>query len=585
MENALFSFEPVSYGGAQGIYEYQHQCYGKEIGLKKRKQTHVYGEEELGGFNHLGSKYGLHQETIPQKEVLLSKYQPQYTSSDFEMLDDFQLNMVSPPVQSLLHSADFDYVLSEFSDLILPQKEMVNVPTTMASLEILTNYPGGKKWMNGEKINVEQTCTKVEACKRLSTEEVMRVAGARYIEFSSQKYDQYPFAGALSGLAEEETKDVELAHLLFASAEKVGNQQFDRASRLLIQCDYLSSRTGNPVQRVVYYFAEALRGRINSETGSRTSKWFEEEEKQLSDIEEMMLTPNPAIIACYQTLPFSQIMMFGGVQSIVENVASAKKVHLIDLGIKTGMAWIILMQALSTRQGCPVELFRVTAVGTSSRKQLEETGKRCTSFAESMNISFSFNVVIVPDMKDLREDMFELGEGEVVAIYAPFILRTMVSEPGSLESLMRVIRNLKPCVMVLMEIEANHNSPAFVSRFIEALFYFSAFFDCLEACMDRDSQDRMVTERNYFGCAIQNIVANEGEKRKIRHVGIEVWRAFFARFGMVELELSHSSMYQSNLVLKQFACGSSCTLDMIRKSLIVGWKGTPIHSLSSWKFQ
>ncbi|KAF6169998.1 hypothetical protein GIB67_034390 [Kingdonia uniflora] len=47
------------------------------------------------------------------------------------------------------------------------------------------------KMLDSFNLHFEQTYTKVEACKGLSTEEVMRVARARYIELSSQKRDDW----------------------------------------------------------------------------------------------------------------------------------------------------------------------------------------------------------------------------------------------------------------------------------------------------------------------------------------------------------------------------------------------------------
>ena len=206
------------------------------------------------------------------------------------------------------------------------------------------------------------------------------------------------------------------------------------------------------------------------------------------------------------------------------------------------------------------------------------------SFAQTMNLPFSFKLVMVSNMLYLKEDLFEIEADEAIAVYAPVSLRTMIAQPERLECLMRVIRSIDPCVVVVSEVEANHNSLVFVNRFIEALFYFSAFFDCLEACLNRDCENRRITEYMYFGHGIRNIVAADGEERKVRRVKIDVWRAFFARFGMVETELSKSSLHQASLVAKEFACGSSCTLDMNQKSLLIGWRGTPILFLSAWNF-
>lgn len=79
-------------------------------------------------------------------------------------------------------------------------------------------------------------------------------------------------------------------------------------------------------------------------------------------------------------------------------------------------------------------------------------------------------MVMVPAMLDLKEDMFELDSEEIVAVYCQFVLRSMVLQPDRLESVMREIKNIHPCVTVVTEVEANHNSPVFVTRFIEALF-------------------------------------------------------------------------------------------------------------------
>jgi hypothetical protein len=297
-----------------------------------------------------------------------------------------------------------------------------------------------------------------------------------------------------------------------------------------------------------------------------------------------MMTLNPAILACYQNVPFSQVAHFAGIQAIVEKVNRAKRIHIIDLEIRNGVQWTVLMQALVSQHESPLELLKISAIGSTSKELIEDTGKRLMSFAETMNIPFSFKVVMVSDMLDLKKDLFELGAEEAVAVYAENSLRSLIALPNRLDSIMKVFRNINPRIVVVMEVEANNNSPSFVNRFIEALFFYSAYFDCFDACMGRDSPNRMIAESKYIRQEIRNIVATEGEERKIRHVKLDVWRTFFARFAMVETELSKSSLYQASLLLNKIARWSSCTLDMNEKSLVIGWKGTPMHSLSVWKF-
>lgn len=579
------SFQGLDFGGVE-IKSFED---GEGEGGNKRKQAHFYATQDLGDFDDLGSDSGFDQENTAEGGFWLPKYQQRSPFSNCEFFDNLHFNIVSPPLQSSLEEIPMlDEIRTRTPELVEPAKEkQYSFPL---ALELLNSHGSGVKRFNGEAINKTSngiTCTKVGQGK-LSTEDVMRVAGAKFIQSCSQGIDglsspSHPFGPYFSGLSNEEFEDVQLSEFLLAAAEKVGSQQFDAASRLLNQCDHLSSYTGNPVQRIVYYFSEALREKIGRETGRITS--WDLERKQYYDLEKAMMSPNPTSIAVHQGVPFCQVAQFTGMQAILENVAEAKKVHVIDFAIRNGVQWTILMQALAVREECPLELLKITAVGTTSKSKIEDTGKRLLSFAQSMGLPFSFKIVMVPDMLDLKEDLFELDDEEAVVVYSQFLLRTMIGQPDRLESLMGVVRNINPGIVLVTEVEANHNSPAFVTRFTESLFFFSAYFDCLDACMDREDPNRLIAESVYFGQGIQKIVATEGEERSIRNVKIDVWRAFFARFGMVETELSKSSLYQASLVAKKFACGSSCTLDMNRQSLIIGWKGTPMHSVSAWKFQ
>ncbi|KAM1723447.1 hypothetical protein COP2_022326 [Malus domestica] len=72
---------------------------------------------------------------------------------------------------------------------------------------------------------------------------------------------------------------------------------------------------------------------------------------------------------------------------------------------------------------------------------------------------------MVKDTKDVKEDIFELETGEAVAVYCPLLLSSTKSQPNCSESLMKVLRNLNPRLMMAIEIKANHNSVIFINRF------------------------------------------------------------------------------------------------------------------------
>ncbi|CAI9771096.1 unnamed protein product [Fraxinus pennsylvanica] len=181
----------------------------------------------------------------------------------------------------------------------------------------------------------------------------------------------------------------------------------------------------------------------------------------------------------------------------------------------------MVMHALANRKNCSLELLKITAVGTSTNR-LEETDQWLSSFANSMNLPFSFKIVL-SEMKDVKKDMFKLEGDEVVAVFLKMCLWSLLSCPNHLKILLRVIKGLNPCVVMVTEVEANTNTSSFMHRFYEALVLFN--------------------------------------------------------------ELSPSSLSQANLLINRSGCLSFCTLNMNGKSIIVNWKGTPMLFLSAWKLQ
>lgn len=217
---------------------------------------------------------------------------------------------------------------------------------------------------------------------------------------------------------------------------------------------------------------------------------------------------------------------------------------------------MILLQTLAARSDSSLQHVKITALAINSDPSTEEAGVRLRSLAESLNLSFSFQVISLEYVLDHQQNPLELNPEETVVVNAAFALRQMIADHNRLETLMRVIRRLNPSLMIMTEAEVNANSPVFVNRFVESLFFFGAFFDYVDDCLENDAEKTSL-ELGLISPAIRNVVASEGEERKYRIVGINVWRAFFARFGMVEIELSKLAASPANLVLEKFDCRDS----------------------------
>ncbi|MED6134347.1 hypothetical protein PIB30_036200 [Stylosanthes scabra] len=452
------------------------------------------------------------------------------------------------------------------------QKQKVNEKQIPSPLDLLSNYASSFIRLSGTNLLRVRPCGTDPQKK--STEDIIRIAGVKYLQYSSQSQNNY-----FQIPEDEENKDVQLAQFLFAALERIVCRQFEHANSLLLHCCHWNY--GNSVQRTIFHFSQALRERIKQETGSGMATI---PRLQRNPIEELQRDHNAAV-ACHKKLPFNQVMQFVGLQTIIEYLASHTKIHMIDLALGYGLMAATLMEALAGRQENPVELLKITAVvyGDSRGGVIDETGKRLVSLGESLNLRFLFKTVFVRDINELDTDDFEVEKDEAVVVYSPNFLRTLISFPDSLDKLMRVIKKIKPGLMIVLEVEANHNSISFVNRFIESLFFFSALFDCIETCLNQDDESRMRVE-TILSEGIRNIVAFDERERILRNVKIDVWRKFFTKLRMQEIKISESSVYQGNLVVKKLGLSDICTIEKQGKCLILGWKGTPIHSISAWKF-
>ncbi|KAH6769604.1 hypothetical protein C2S52_014407 [Perilla frutescens var. hirtella] len=497
-------------------------------------------------------------------------------------MDDLYLDIVSPPFQIFGEEIRvFSTVNSQNSN----EENSYALPS--ASLDILRHCRSRISSVNGKRIcglscEIQENTS---SPSQLSTNHIIELSAANFIHSKLRSENElyaisHPHASSLLGLSEENSKDVQLVEDLLSCAEKVSNKNYESASKLLEECYKKSCIQMNKMQRLVCYFTEALREKIDRGSGRSPRK------RVVNDAPLDPTAPTSATAAFFEKLPFSQITQFASIQSMVEHVSDCRKVHVIDLELRCGVQQFVLMQALAARSEyeCSIDHFKITAVATESRHVIEEAGVRLRSLASSLNISFSFHVITLEDFVNLQLSILDLDNEEAVLVYGLHALEKLVSNPNELEALMRVIRRINPCVMITIDAAANVNSPVFVDRFVEALVYCGALFDSLEDCLRSNVAERGIVESSLLVPVIRNAVAGEGAERKHRIVGINVWRAFFSRFGMVEAKLSKLALNHASMVLSRFECRDSCTLDFNGNSLIVSWKGTPICSLSVWKF-
>ncbi|XP_020245384.1 uncharacterized protein LOC109823516 [Asparagus officinalis] len=149
-------------------------------------------------------------------------------------------------------------------------------------------------------------------------------------------------------------------------------------------------------------------------------------------------------------------------------------------------------------------------------------------------------------------------------------------------NLLAMIRDQAPNIVTLVEQEASHNGPHFLGRFLEALHYYSAIFDSLDATFPPDSAARAKLEQYIFQPEIRNIVACEGPARFERHERLEKWRKIMEGKGFKGVDLSPNAVAQSKILLGLYSCdGYRLTED--QGCLLLGWQDRPIIAASAWR--
>ncbi|CAN1243724.1 GRAS family protein RAM1 [Linum perenne] len=373
---------------------------------------------------------------------------------------------------------------------------------------------------------------------------------------------------------EQSDSGLQLVHLLLACAEAVAKEDYMLARKYLHHLNRVVSPLGDSMQRVAACFTEALSARLAATLATKPSTStprpftpFPSNSMEILKIYQIL----------YQACPYIKFAHFTANQAIFEAFESEERVHVIDLDILQGYQWPAFMQALAARPG-GAPFLRITGVG-SSPECVRETGRCLTELAHSLHVPFEYHAV-AEELEDLKPHMFNRRVGEALAVNS---VNRIHRVPGrSIGPLLGMIRDQAPNIVTLVEQEASHNGPYFLGRFLEALHYYSAIFDSLDATFPADSAQRAKVEQYIFAPEIRNIVACEGVERTERHERLEKWRKVMEGKGFKGVALSGNAVTQSKILLGLYSCdGYRLTED--NGCLLLGWQDRAILAASAWR--
>ncbi|XP_058787465.1 DELLA protein 1-like [Vicia villosa] len=377
-------------------------------------------------------------------------------------------------------------------------------------------------------------------------------------------------------LVDSQETGVHLIHTMMACADAIQRDDLKIADRLVKNIGILASSQTGAMGKVASYFAQALYRRIYRVSPDETL------DSSLSDALHMHF---------YESSPYLKFAHFTANQAILEAFAGAGSVHVIDFGLKQGMQWPALMQALALRPGGP-PIFRLTGIGppqTGNTDALQQVGWKLAQLAQTIGVQFEFRGFVCSSLADLDPNMLEIRPGEAVAVNSVFELHTMLARPGSIDRVLNTVKKINPKILTIVEQEANHNGPVFMDRFTEALHYYSSLFDSLEGSSNSNqpgsgssSQDLLMSEL-YLGRQICNVVAYEGVDRVERHETLTQWRSRMSSAGFDPVHLGSNAFKQASTLLALFAGGDGYRVEENNGCLMLGWHTRSLIATSAWK--
>lgn len=372
----------------------------------------------------------------------------------------------------------------------------------------------------------------------------------------------------------------DLKKVLIACAKAVSNNDLLMAQWLISELRQLVSVSGEPIQRLGAYMLEGLVARLAS-SGSSIYKSLRCKEPASFELLSYMKI-------LYEACPYFKFGYMSANGAIAEAMKDENRVHIIDFQIGQGSQWISLIQAFAARPGGPPQI-RITGIDDSTSAYARGggpniVGRKLSKLAQTFKVPFEFHSASMFGCEVHLENL-GIRPGEALAVNFAFMLHHMPDESVSTENhrdmLLRLVKSLNPKVVTLVEQESNTNTAAFFPRFLEALDYYTAMFESIDATLPRERKERINVEQHCLARDVVNIIACEGTERVERHELLGKWKLRFKMAGFSPYPLS-SLVNATIKTLLQNYC-TKYRLEERDGALYLGWLNRDLVASCAWK--
>ncbi|KAL6654487.1 hypothetical protein ACP70R_007952 [Stipagrostis hirtigluma subsp. patula] len=387
--------------------------------------------------------------------------------------------------------------------------------------------------------------------------------------------------GDKKGSSKPKRDFVDLCKLLSSCAQAVAVNNRVRAYELLKQIKQHASSTGDATQRLAQCFAIGLEVRL---AGRGSHLWQSLMAERPSFMDFLKAYNLYMAVCCFNRVAFSFSVM-----TIVHVMAGKNRLHIVDYGMQNGFQWAGLLRWMANWEGGPPEV-KITAIRlfqpkSCPAKQIEEIGHRLSKCAHDFGVPFKFDVINERwesvCIKNLNTD-----SDEVLVVNDLFNLHILMDEsiyfdkPNPRDVVLNNIRKMKPDVFIQGIVNCSYGT-SFLTRFREALFYYGAVFDLLDATIPREGKIRLVLEQGILGHSMLNVIACEGMDLVNRPEKYKQWHVRNQRAGLRQLPLKQNIVK----VLKDKVKNDHHKDFFVSEDgqwLLQGWMGRILFAHSTW---
>lgn len=359
-----------------------------------------------------------------------------------------------------------------------------------------------------------------------------------------------------------------LVDLLLAGAGAVEASKWPLASSIISRISaILSSIEGEytPFSDIVFYLTQGLHCKCQNAPQLNLFDEFVPSHKQSMYVFHML----------QELSPYMKFSQFVANQAILEAIQGEHEVHVIDFDITEGIQWPPLMSDLAQLKVS----FRITAIISDIHTAdiIKQTGRRLTEFAESVNLTFRFDQLLLQEEGDLN--VIDVGQA-VIANCMVHQLHMTTRKFSLVGTFLKGVSKLSPKVVTLVEEDlfnfSKVSSLSLVEFFSEVIQHFTAFSDSL--VHNFSSKGFRLFEKDIMGLRILDCVKSFpfNQEQKL------LWKQWFSSFkGFKPIPVSADNITQAKLLVGLY--GTSYWVEQKNCRLSLYWETRPLVTATIWR--